>query len=84
MTLRNTQFHEELEMMVGWAKTQPTPELRADASITAMKDLRSAELMLSRIRVQALREMVETGWSYQDIAAQFGITRQRVEQLVNS
>lgn len=84
MVLRNTDLHEDLEVAVHWVRTQPTAELRADAAITTMKMLRTHEQELARIRVAALRELVETGWGYNDIAAQFGITRQRVEQLVNS
>lgn len=83
MALRHPEFTEALERMVEWADSQETPLLKGDAAGTAVKDLREAMFALAKIRVSAMRELSAAGWTYADLAKEFGISKQRVDQLVN-
>lgn len=63
-------------------QVSPDPSTRGLAANELMKLLREATSELSRIRRAAMRQMWEAGWTLDDIADVFEITRSRVEQVV--
>jgi DNA-directed RNA polymerase specialized sigma24 family protein len=49
----------------------------------ALEELLTVQQALSQRRVEAVRAMVRSGMSYGEVAAAVGLSRQRIEQLVN-
>lgn len=82
MTLMHPRIQEYLDEIVAWAASQEYEVLKADAAITAMKQLQSALPQLREIRVAAMRTMTSQGWTETDMAKELGISRARVHQLM--
>ncbi len=81
MTLINPKVQAMLDEIVQWADDQEHDILRADAAITAMKQLQETLPLLRQIRVEALRNLYLTGWTDGDLAKELGVSRARIYQL---
>lgn len=73
---------ETLKDLVGQVRAEPDPSSQGLAANQLMKLLRESTSELSRIRRAAMRAMWATGWTLEDIADVFEITRSRVEQVI--
>lgn len=80
--LINPQTQRYLDEIVVWVAAQELEVLKADAAITAMKQLQAILPQLREIRVAAMRNMTTQGWSETDMAKELGISRARVHQLM--
>lgn len=81
--LRNPRLAGQMERLKEFCTKQPMHVLVADAAGTAMLDLQRAIGELADIRAAAIREMAEDGWTHREIAKELGISRARVEQIIN-
>jgi hypothetical protein len=61
-----------------------TPVERSHAAGALMAALQAGIEDTAAIRRGAIRELYESGWTLTDLANEFGITRPRASQIINS
>lgn len=66
-----------------WVLSYDTAEARALAAKGAMDHLKDVEAQLIHVRTAAMRDMHAQGFSLAEIGAACGVSRQRVDQIIN-
>lgn len=61
-----------------------TPVERLHAADALMRALQSEIVEAAGIRRATIRDLYESGWTLTDLANEFGITRPRASQIINS
>jgi DNA-directed RNA polymerase specialized sigma24 family protein len=82
VTLRNPLLQKQLEKNELWCAAQGMHVLRADAAQTAIEALQASVNRLSQIYRQGVRAMAEDGWTHKEIGRELGISRGRVNQII--
>jgi hypothetical protein len=82
--LKHPHLQEWMAELVGWCSAQELEVLRADAAQTAIKDLQKLVIVLSEIRRGAVRGMAEYGYSQAEIAKELGLSRARIDQILEA
>jgi len=62
----------------------PDPLQQAIAAGTLMEDLKRATSEIKDIRIEAVQTLNSIGWGYQKIAEAMGLSKPRVQQLLNA
>ena len=83
MAFELPEHQTQLDAMVAWAMSHESPELRADAAGTLAKAMYATWRELSTVRRAAIRELASMGFTYAELAEMFGVSKARVEQILN-
>lgn len=75
---------EQLDREITRIIAIPSASKRAVVATELAQLLTSTAKALAEVRTSAIRAMYEQGWNMTEIRRELGITRSRVEQIINS
>lgn len=72
----------QVNSLVERVRAEPDHMARAEYAAELQQMFREGTVELAKMRRQAMRAAVAEGWTFDEVAQAFSITRQRVEQIV--
>ncbi len=83
MTYRHPEHQRQLDDMLAWVQSAETPELQADAAQTLMTAVYALYQALAVERRAGFRALRGSGLTHAELAEMFGVSRARVDQVLN-
>ena len=80
--LKSTKIEHALDDVIAWVRQHEDITNRAFAAMWASGECQRVIAELGEIRTDVTRQLHEQGYSYRELADMFGVSRSRIQQLI--